>query len=85
MIKRYQKDDAMRKAVGDIRTDGVVIVEGLFTASVADELFSAVSDEPDAQEPGGGEFLGDSKRFVNALFARGPAFSDHLLLNEQLL
>ena len=63
----------------------MVILEGLFVPDVMDELLAAVSDELNAQDPGGGDFFGNSKRSVNALFARGPAFSEHLLLNEQLL
>ena len=55
MIKRYQKIDDLCEAIADIRTDGVIIVEGLFSSSAMDDLLSAVSDELNAQEPGGGD------------------------------
>ena len=85
MIKRYQKDADLKQAIADIRQDGVVIIEDLFAPSVMDQLMAAVNDELNAQNPGGGEFFGDCKRSVNGLFAKGAAFSEHLLLNEQLL
>ena len=85
MIARFQKDDDLHTAVAEIRSNGVVIVENLFTPDAMDELLAIVSDELNSQDPGGGEFFGDSKRSVNGLFAHGSAFSEHLLLNEQLL
>lgn len=63
-------------AVADIRADGVVIIEDLFVPEVMDELLAAVSDELNAQDPGDGDFFGNSKRSVNALFAHGSAFSE---------
>ena len=41
MIKRYQKDEDLKQAVTDVRRDGVVIIEDLFSPSVIDQLMAA--------------------------------------------
>lgn len=84
-IVRFQNHDAMTDVVSEVRDHGVAIIEDLIPVDVIDG-FSAVLEPPlNEQEPGGGGFFGDRKRSVYAIFGRGEAFSEHLLLNERLL
>ena len=85
MIKHFRRDDNLSEAVAEIRRNGVVIVDDVFTPAVMDTLLGLVSNDLNAQSPGGGEFFGNKKRSVNGLFARGPEFSEHLLLCDELL
>ena len=84
-IVRYAPSDDMAEAVVEIRRNGVVIVEDLFSPAEMDALAEQLDPALDAQTPGGGEFFGFQKRSVNAIFARGKVFSETLLLNERLL
>ena len=84
-IRRFHRDGDMAEAVAEIRDNGVVIIENLIPAEVADALAARVAGDLEEQEPGGGDFFGNRKRSVMALFARGPEFSEHLLCNERLL
>ena len=84
-IKLFQSKDNKADAVAGIRRDGVVILEQLFSETQMNELAKALNPGLEAQSPGGGEFFGNAKRSINAIFARGTTFSTTLLMNEQLL
>ena len=84
-IRRFRKTDNMADMVAEIRANGVAVIENLFAPKVMDQLMAKLAPELNAQDPGGGEFFGNRKRSVNALFAHGVEFSEHLLLNENVL
>lgn len=73
MIKRCNQDGDLTDAVAEIRCNGVVIIERLFSVALMDVLLADVEGELDAQALGGGQFFGGRKRSVNGLFARGRA------------
>ncbi len=75
----------MTGVVAEVRQSGVAIIEELIESAIIDELAATLDVQLDRQEPGGGDFFGQRKRSVSAIFARGPEFSEHLLLNECLL
>lgn len=84
-IKRFQPDDVMAEVVAEVRRHGVAIIEDLIPEGVIDGLRAKLEPPLAEQEPGGGNFFGNRKRSVYAIFGRGEEFSEHLLLNEQLL
>ncbi len=84
-IQRFRTSDNMADVVAEIRTNGVAVLENLFKPEAMDQLMAKLTPELDKQEPAGGQFFGNRKRSVTALFARGAAFSEHLLLNECIL
>ena len=84
-IRRFRPDDAAGDIAREIRDNGLAMVEKLFAPEVADLLVAKVEPALDEQEPGGGDFFGHRRRSVGALFARGPEFAEHLLLNERVL
>ena len=84
-IRRFQPGDPAAGIAAEIRDHGVAMVERLFAPEVADLLVARVMPALEEQEPGGGDFFGHRRRSVGALFARGPEFAEHLLLNERVL
>lgn len=84
-IKRFQSDGVMTEVVAEVRRHGVAIIEDLIPEDVIDGLRAKLEPPLAEQEPGGGNFFGNRKRSVYAIFGRGEEFSEHLLLNEQLL
>ena len=71
--------------VAALRRDGEAIVRDVVTPEVMDSLSEKFNWELEEQEPGGGAFYGGKMRTASRTFARGPEFSEHLLLNPQLL
>jgi len=71
MIKHFRSDDNLSEAVAEIRRNGVVIVDDVFTPAVMDTLLGLVSNDLNAQSPGGGKFFGNKKRSVNGLLRLG--------------
>lgn len=84
-IRRFQPDDPAAGIAAEIRKNGVAMVERLFAPEVADLLVAKVTPALNQQKPGGGDFFGHRRRSVGALFARGPEFAEHFLLNERVL
>ena len=84
-IRRFRPDDPAADIAAEIRDNGVAMVERLFAPEVADLLVAKVVPALAEQEPGGGDFFGHRRRSVGALFARGPEFAEHLLLDERVL
>ena len=84
-IRRFRPEDAASDIAAEIRKNGLAMVEHLFAPEVADALVAKVAPALDEQVPGGGDFFGHRRRSVGALFARGPEFAEHLLLNERVL
>lgn len=84
-IRRFSPHQDMSLVVAEVRANGVAIIEDLFTPSIADSLAASVAPDLVTQAPGGGDFFGNRKRSVSAIFARGAQFSEHLLLEERLL
>ena len=84
-IQRFHRHATTADVVSAIREHGVTIIENLYAPEVMDVLIAKVTHTLDQKEPGGGEWFGNSKRSVGALFSRGVEFSEHLLENERIL
>ena len=84
-IKRLTRADDMSDAISEVRANGVVVIENLFDTAVMDLLFDQLNPFLEGQKPGGGDFFGHRKRSVNGIFGKGREFSEHLLLEENLL
>ena len=84
-FQSFEKDDPTPDIVAALREEGAVVVRHLMTPEVMDSLTAKLAPELNRQEAGGGEFFGYRKKSIGRLFAQGPAFSEHLLLNERVL
>ena len=84
-IRRFRPADPPAAIAAEIRRNGLAMVENLLDPEAMDLLVTRVTPALEEQEPGGGDFFGHRRRSVGALFARGPEFTEHLLLNERVL
>ena len=84
-LQSFEKDDPTPDIVAALREDGAAVVRHLVTPEVMDSLTVKLAPELNRQEAGGGEFFGYRKKSIGRLFAQGPGFSEHLLLNERML
>ncbi len=84
-IVSFSRDDKATAVATALRRDGVAIVRELVAPEVMDALTERVAAELEEQEPGGGSWFGHRARTVGQLFARGPEFAEHLLLNPLML
>jgi hypothetical protein len=84
-IPSFSRDDPAADIAEALRREGTAIVRNLLPPEAMDTLFARLEPELEAQEPGGGAFVGNRARAVGRLFARGRVFSEHLLLNPRLL
>ena len=84
-VLSFSPDDKVSDIVAALRRDGAAIVRDVVTPEVMDSLSEKFNSELEEQEPGGGAFYGGKTRMASSPFARGPEFSEHLLLNPLLL
>lgn len=84
-INSFSPDDNVSDIVAALRRDGAAIVRDVVTPEVMDSLSEKFNSELEEQEPGGDVFYGGKMRMASSPFARGPEFSEHLLLNPLLL
>ena len=84
-IASFDRDAKAIDVAEALRRDGAAIVRELVAADVMDSLTSKLATELDAQEPGGGSFFGHRMKILTRLFARGPEFAEHLMLNQRVL
>jgi ectoine hydroxylase-related dioxygenase (phytanoyl-CoA dioxygenase family) len=85
-IKTFDRTAETAEIVAEIRSNGVAVIERLFSNDEMDTLVGIVRTELDKQEPGSGEFFVNQKaRSVSRLFARGIEFSEIFLQNERVL
>ena len=84
-IASFDRDAKAIDVAEALRRDGAAIVRELVAPDVMDSLTSKLATELDAQEPGGGSFFGHRMKILTRLFARGPEFAEHLMLNQRVL
>lgn len=80
-IRRFSANTSAAEIAASLSEDGVAIVEKLLGEATVDELWAHLAPVFEAQVPGGGAFFGGRMKKASGLFARGRAFSDHLLTN----
>jgi ectoine hydroxylase-related dioxygenase (phytanoyl-CoA dioxygenase family) len=84
-IERFGPVDKSSEVAQALRRDGAAIVQGALPAEVMDLLAAKLRPHLDAQEIGGGSFFGHRRRSVAGIYAMGPEFAEHLMLNERVL
>ena len=84
-IPVFGRDSKAADIAAALRTDGVVIVHEVIAPEVMDTLTGMVETDLARLEPGGGSISGGRTKGLSGIFARGPEFSEHLLLNPWLL
>ena len=84
-IPSFSRNDKAADIAAALRREGAAIVNELVAPDVMDQLTAKLAPTLAAQEPEGGTFFGYRRKGLGRLFARGPGFSEHLLLNELAL
>lgn len=83
-IQSVGRDVPLDEIVGILQRDGVVIIERLMDPGLIRRLLGILEPIFADQPIGGGDFYGNAKKSITALFSRGPEFAQ-LALNPLVL
>ena len=83
-IERLSSDAELDAIHAVLQRDGVVIIENLIAASRMQEMLKILEPIFAEKKVGGGDFYGNAKKSISALFRRGPEFAE-LAINPTIL
>ena len=83
-IERLSSDSDLDTIHAVLQTDGVVIIERLIDESRMQDLLKILEPIFAEKKIGGGDFYGNAKKSISALFKRGPEFAE-LALHPTIL